>query len=303
MEIGYSILLRETLNAEGIEYKDCEYFQVVCPICKEPVFKVTRELEEKTTHYLSHYKEDSEEIDEERCELRVKKLTEEKIKTQNSNSRDQKLKFFLSVLRETIEENEYQGNDPKKVTRLFLKLEKSKPLNFLREQTYDYSSENLGTLSKEEMMGFFDDYVNDFKEISGGFPETLFSIKLQKEISYDIWKHLLSKKAEENYYFLFNHSYFFLMNRLENARNTRGLHEWENVLLNNMDRLIEASRSKSEKIFRQLMEYDVSQPFAIENSKLFSKMVSEITHEMLGTLLRVPYFELLKEGYKKSATN
>lgn len=90
------------------------------------------------------------------------------------------------------------------------------------------------------------------------------------------------------------------MNRLENARKVRGLHDYEIVLLNNMDRLIDASRTKSEKIFRTLMEYDVGQPFAIENSKLFSKMVSEITHEMLGTLLRIPYFELLKEGYKKS---
>lgn len=201
MDIGYSLLLRETLNANTLEYRDCEYFQVVCPICKEPVFKVRRELEEKTVHYLSHYKEDLEEIDEERCELRAKKLSKAKIKSQNSDSRDQKLIFFLSVLKDTVKKNEYRNNDTKKVTRMFLQLEKSQPLNFLRKQAYNYSSEMLGGLSKKEMMGFFDDYVNDFKEISGDFPETSFSIKLQKEISYDIWKHLLSKKAEENYFF------------------------------------------------------------------------------------------------------
>lgn len=42
MNLGYSILLGETLAALNLQYRDCERFQVVCPHCHEPIFKVRR---------------------------------------------------------------------------------------------------------------------------------------------------------------------------------------------------------------------------------------------------------------------
>lgn len=54
MKLGYSNLLSELIRAELIDYKDSEKFQIVCPCCKEPVFKVIRSNESIPIHYLSH---------------------------------------------------------------------------------------------------------------------------------------------------------------------------------------------------------------------------------------------------------
>ena len=39
MEIGYSLLLSSYVPATEMEYSDTEDFMIVCPNCKEPVFK------------------------------------------------------------------------------------------------------------------------------------------------------------------------------------------------------------------------------------------------------------------------
>ena len=44
MKLGYSLLLGEHIEAEWIEYTDCKVFQIVCPNCKEPIFKVFRQV-------------------------------------------------------------------------------------------------------------------------------------------------------------------------------------------------------------------------------------------------------------------
>ena len=68
MRYGYSNLLGETVPAELLEYHDCEQFQVVCPNCREPVFKAVRRTPAEV-HFLSHY-EASQALQQE-CELRV----------------------------------------------------------------------------------------------------------------------------------------------------------------------------------------------------------------------------------------
>ena len=55
MKYGFSLLLNEYIHPELVEYKDSKIFQIVCPECYEPIFKVNRN--NKVT-YFSHYKKD-----------------------------------------------------------------------------------------------------------------------------------------------------------------------------------------------------------------------------------------------------
>ena len=49
------------------------------------------------------------------------------------------------------------------------------------------------------------------------------------------------------------------------------------------------------RLFEAMRQYSVEPPHAFEGSNLFLKLCSEVTHEMLGTLLRLPYFGLLRQ--------
>mgnify|MGYP000085431440 CR=1 FL=1 len=98
MKIGYSILLGEYIDAQAINYTDCKSFQIVCPICREPIFKVERKDPPPILHYLSHYEKSKAFVSD--CELRVKGISDNEKKAENNLARGQKLEYFLSVLKD-----------------------------------------------------------------------------------------------------------------------------------------------------------------------------------------------------------
>lgn len=305
MKLGYSLLLGEYVAAEKIDYSDCKNFQIVCPNCKEPIFKVERELKPQIIHYLSHYNRDKTYVDI--CELRVIKISQNEIQSVNNISRDQKLEYFLSVLRDVIIENEYPNNNPeniKSVKALINKLNHSAGVQVLRDMMYELSRQQFLQCSENDLYECFDDYISEIKMISGSFPKTSFSIGMQKRIAADIWKHLLSPKAKGNYSFLLFHGYIMLMMRIEKkAYNDKELFEYEQILHFNMKKLIDSTKQKAKIIRENLVNYPIGPPYAIENSNLLNKMASEITHEMLGCLIRLPYFELIKKAIFKNNSN
>jgi hypothetical protein len=291
MKYGYSILLGEHIDAKLIDYNDCKSFQIVCPCCKEPIFKVRRDQKIQEINYLSHYeKANSYEAD---CELRVNSLNSSEIIVANAASRNQRIAYFLKVLRESVLKNEY-GGKLSKLTIMFKQMEKSKTLGFIRDRFHEYVSSENGIRSKEMVYEYFDEYIKEFKEISGCFPKTGLSVLTQKRIAFDIWEHLLSANVRSNFDFMFNNSYLFLMFRIENARNVRKLYEFEELLYSKMYDLINKSKDEGMKIMASMMKYMVSPPHSL-GLDLLNKMFAEINHEIFGCLLRVPYFYLLKK--------
>lgn len=302
MKLGYSLLLAEYVAAEKVDYLDCKNFQIVCPNCKEPIFKVERQLPQ-TIHYLSHYNRDKTYVDI--CELRVVKISQNEIQSVNNISREQKLEYFLSVLRDAIIENEYPNNPEsiKSIKALFNKLNHSAGIQVLRDMMYELSRQQFLQCSDNDLYECFDDYISEIKMISGSFPKTSFSIEMQKRIATDIWKHLLSPKAKGNYSFLLFHAYVMLIMRIEEANNVRELFEYQQVMHLNMIKLIDSTKQKGKILRENLLNYPIGPPHAIENSNLLNKMASEITHEMLGCLMRLPYFELIKKAIFNNNSN
>ena len=299
MKLGYSILLGEYVESAFVDYNDCKHFQIVCPCCKEPTFKAVKEEAKGPIHYLSHYRKD--EAYESECELRVSRISEEEIKKTNSQSRNQKIEYFLSVLQDAIITHEYPGDakGQESARRFIRDLLRSKALCKLRELLFDFERGAGNEYMEENLDAYFNDYVRDITEVAGEFYKTTYALNVQKRIAADIWQHLLSAKAKDNYFFLFSHAYIVLLLRMNRARSERSLLECESDLHRAMSRIPEASKQEGLDILEWMREYPVGPPFAIEGSTLFAKFCSEITHEMLGTLLRLPYFDILKQQASK----
>ena len=100
MKLGYSMTLGEILEAEEIEPGDCGTFLVVCPACREAVFKKTLTHASGVTHYLSHHLATDEESRQ--CELRVAAMSKERVSQFNAESRGQTLNRFMVVLQSEI---------------------------------------------------------------------------------------------------------------------------------------------------------------------------------------------------------
>ena len=295
MKIGYSLLLGEYLQAESISYDDCNPFQIVCPVCKEPVFKVVRDLNASSSQYLSHYNKDKSYDNE--CELRVTSIPRESIEKTNSFSRGQRLEYFLKVLQQAILEEFYPDESEQSRAEQFAnKLRRSKGLKEYREFLLSHARKIYPSLTYEEIQEALDGYTDDITEVSGEFPPTEFSLMIQKRIAHDIWLHLLSPKARDNYLFVFSHAYIALLVRLELARNERGAFDFEICLNDSMVKLADAHIKEGRRILSNLAGWQIGPPYAIEGSNLFSKMSAEIEHEMLGILLHLPYFELLQKA-------
>lgn len=286
MKHGYSLLLGEYIEATHVEYHDCKSFQIVCPACYEPVFKVARAAEEAAVEYLSHYPETKSEP--EACELRVKKISITEKDEHNTKARNQRLEYFLSVLREMIGKHPMY---PKGYEKSQAQLNRSKALKWFRDVTHEHQQKQK--FGKPEFYSFVEGYVADITE-TGGVIKTAFSLSVQKRIAFDVWSHLMSAKGRDNYNFLFNHAYLVVISRMQQSNEQRGWGVDEEFLASRMAKLVTTSKNRGMMIFSEMANTPVGPPFAIEGSNFFNKAAAEIMHEMVGTLVALPYFEWLK---------
>ena len=93
---------------------------------------------------------------------------------------------------------------------------------------------------------------------------------------------------------LFHHGYIYLISRFEEAKKIRELEEWEKIIYQDMRKLRNTSKNKGYQIINTMMQIPVQSDY-VEQYTAFSKMCSEVTHEMFGCLLRLPYFDLIKQ--------
>jgi hypothetical protein len=58
--------------------------------------------------------------------------------------------------------------------------------------------------------------------------------------------------------------------------------------------LVNASRKSGMQTIGEMAHVEVGPPFALEGMTLLGKAMSEIMHEMVGALIALPYFDVLK---------
>jgi len=90
MKHGYSLLVREYVEAREVDYDDCRSFQIVCPCCYEALFKAGSDPEGR--QYLSHYASGGSDVPD--CELRVASMSTQSMQERNHAARGQHLELF-----------------------------------------------------------------------------------------------------------------------------------------------------------------------------------------------------------------
>ena len=207
MNLGYSLLLGEYVKAEEIEYHDCEHWQIVCPACKEPLFKGKRETP-RVTHYLSHYGKDKAYVAE--CEARVKSVSGKYREKINIFSRDQRLNYFLKSLREMVVES-FWSDDFSYWNKETAKVRKAKALKNVRQKTLNLAKKEMKNSHCIDAVFFH--YELEHSGINRKL-QTSFDREKQIRIAYDFWLYLLSAKARFNFDFLFDNAWVLCLKSL-----------------------------------------------------------------------------------------
>lgn len=299
MRLGYSILLGETLEAISLQYRDCERFQVVCPHCHEPVFKVRRAADSlEEMHYFAHYA--ASKAYQGQCDLRTNSFTHADIERKNSVSRDQRLVYFLSVLRRTLGMSPYYVLPAEKV---HYRLEKSPAFMWLRNGSWETLSQNNSANTFDVT---FEDYLYRMHD-SGWALNTSFSIERQKQIARDMWLMITTPPGHSNFNFLFNHAWLIeisaIVSRQEEAS---GMDRVVMVTMADfMARIIDAKKSNTADIIHELATTHLPDGYNVQRgvntdadrSSFMSRLLGNLTIDMVGALLQLPFFELLKQQY------
>lgn len=296
MKTGYSILLGEYVDAEVLEYRDCEPFQVVCPVCSEPLFKVARSRGAGAVAYLSHYrKADAYDAN---CELRVDASASSDRAKHNAQSRNQKLEYFLGVFRSALAEDPVLSYE-KGMSAGHKRHERAKAFKVFRTAVLESARRRVkkgGGLANYEL---FKEYAEDYKNEVGemlAMAITGFSMSTQVRIAYDLMQLLLTRNGEPNFNALFNHAALFLEHRYtipvlkESA-------EWVEVVSNliyYLSGLVDCGSRVGMETLAEMRKRPLQPPFVLQPSNYFHKLAADVAHEMVGTLVRLPYFSLLK---------
>jgi hypothetical protein len=288
MKYGLSLLLNEYIFHESVEYEDSKIFQIVCPECYEPVFKVVRK-EENGIGYFSHYKKDK--IIKVDCSLRVDTLQKKQLLDKNNESRGQYLQLFLSVFKSELLRNEFSG-DIEKIKAFINQINSSKSFNPFRNLFMDHTISI--SISDEELLECMNYYINE-----ANLTTEYYKIK-QKELAIDFWKHILSAKAKDNFGFLIIFSIIFLDTRLSLSQNINSLSKNERDMKYFLNKLISCKDEyECWMTMKEMQNYTLNPPFVLEkNSNMLIKICSEIMHECLGALIRFPYLKVLQNNLK-----
>ena len=290
MKLGYSNLLGEYVEATSINHTDCEQFQIVCPACREPVFKVEREARE-TIHYLSHYKKDLAYSEE--CELRVASIARAEVDNVLSFARGQRLQYFLKVLREDILKEDYGmfevlGGSRKRMNYML----NSKSMQILRDNEYNHLRKCILKEDDAEIRNGIRFAVNEFELNVRNFPKTSFGKSKQIEIAADIYRHLLSGNSKKNFDFVYCYAFDMLGAWLKEYVRSRNPDAWIIDLYKAMLLIPSLPRIKARELFSILDNYPCPDQ---EGETVLGYMQECVRVQMYLCLAMRRYFELLKE--------
>ena len=204
MDKGYSNLLTEILPAIDIDYEDTADLQIVCPACREPIYKAVRKGS-PAVHYLAHYEASRSAVAE--CELRVGSMGEATIATQNQDARRQTLEYFLAVFEEMLKETLERAYRPAHPATL-MALGRHKTFAVFREIAKDamlrkFSPATLARVAEASFGNKGRDVLTPKAKHLGA--------RRQAVISADIMQTLLGGASKRNFNLLFNSAWAVAM--------------------------------------------------------------------------------------------
>lgn len=190
MRDAYSNLLGEYVAASEVDYPDIVGFQIVCPCCREPIFKVRRELASTVTDFFSHHSTAASQIAE--CERRVGGISAEARAETDSASRGQSLQVFRSVVRDAVSRIPLRGETLR---------EKELPQIFEFQKAADTVANFLRMADDHQLRGLNQTH-NELMEDEGCTDLTPFDSKLRARISADLLRTIVADQSFRSLYYL-----------------------------------------------------------------------------------------------------
>jgi hypothetical protein len=101
MKDAYSNLLGEYVQAHEVDNQDVAGFQIVCPCCRDAIFKVARDTDQRTVNFFSHYRAPKD-FSIAECERRVGGIGTDEMQRASSAARAKTLDMFRKVVRDAV---------------------------------------------------------------------------------------------------------------------------------------------------------------------------------------------------------
>jgi hypothetical protein len=294
MRVGYSLLLREFVDAELVEFGDCESYQITCPACYEPLFKKTRgRVDGASTHFLSHYS--SGEGDEKDCELRVSGIRAEVLTRGNAAARKQALTSFLAVMRQAIVNSQAPLHPPGVFAAALARLLSRKVF----DQFEPYAREASAVVLR------LPDPARDVAATIASFPRyaslTPFWRRCQAGYVLDVLRHLSSGNAKANMRVLAAAAFVHVGLNAGNYRRERSrLQEPGYDPMPAVDLIEALVTGKSPTALRRMAQRQLSSRgsaaggYAAERA-IRNAIVGELVGPMVGILSGIPFPDLVRD--------
>jgi hypothetical protein len=288
MKLGYSMLLGEHIKAPVIGYSDCKDFQIVCPACKEPIFKAVRAFPVPPIHYLSHYVKSK--AYETQCELRVSSMSASDLAKHDAESRGQRLIYFLSVIRGAVLSLHGIGRRGEAIRLVNLTMSAPGP-QLLR----DAIREELLKADNGDVEKFVRSRVEaeiQYNNPLSFWPKTPFAKETQIRIAVDIIAHLLSPIGMGTFTFLIGCAYLHLLVNScpEIAKDPDFCPGYWAEVNRAFDGLRFAGRGNADVIIGRLRDTKVAKA----EMSLLSLITTNLWGEVVIELASLSYFDMLK---------
>jgi len=263
MKDAYSNLLGEFLKADEVDYEDTSGFQIVCPCCRDAIFKVVQERPQGSVSFFSHYRVPEGVVGE--CERRVGNMSSAERNDANTLARAQSLELFRSVVRDAVALIPVRGElwPPSRTVDLGIPSE-----------DWRACADFVRSLSQDRLQNFV--RRNDaFLEMAGQENLTRFESRTRTRISADIVRTLVANNSR-SFRYLYDRSFI-------------------NFMTFNRDRTHRYSR-RAEKLLGSWGHDDVPEESAPGHDEILFHLVLDT---ILRELYRIPYFKILDNARRK----
>jgi len=295
------MLLREFVEAGEIEFRECETFQVVCPSCREAVFKKTRRSQTgEVTHFLSHYRADGP--DDRDCELRVDAIPHERLEAMSTEGRLQTLDGFMAILRTAILRGQEPLYEPGQL-KPWIDRVLSRPV-FSKFDVYAREAMAL-TQRFPDPRAVVASMLAEFPRYSERSP---FWQRRQAAYVVDVIRHLLAPNSRPNFQFLAAASLIHIGSRAAEYRAARDKLALPDIGYDPqiaVDLIEGLVNGKSEKAMQAGLLRAIGadkartqaemQAAQARNADVHRAMVGELLGPIVGILGAVPFPELAKD--------
>lgn len=290
MKSAYSMLLGEYVSAVEVEHADTTGFQIVCPCCRDAVFKVARGQAEHRSEFFSHHKTPADIVAD--CELRVNSISESEKSSANSQSRAQSMQAFRRVLGEALELDaiaQIPREEMAEYRRMRVTSFDGVDGKVLSAYVQSYMSEFSGELAETTFVAYEFDL-----ELSGLLLDTSFARNLQKRIAVDLLKHVAAPHATKSRNALIGHALLQYRRDVQNDMLHLDRFDPEQAKqLAGISKIIDAICVRRPITFSQLMiRHAEARQRGLEATGMMTFLEILLTYAF-GTLTRLPYREML----------